>query len=351
MPPTPSVLAGDAAISLEFPFPDLPPPATWTEVADGVRWVRMPLPFALDHINLWLLRGPNGWTLVDTGLGNAATRALWDTLLPHHTPLEQLVVTHYHPDHFGQAGWFVREFGLPLLMTEAEYLTAHAVYENTSGYSPSMLREVFGAHGLPEETLAALEARPSGYRNIVAEPPRQFRRMTHGDVIRLGDHEWRVIIGYGHAPEHASLYCEALRVVISGDMLLPKISTNVSVWSTEPEGDPVRQFLTSIRAYLDLPADTLVLPSHGLPFRGIAPRVAQLANHHEERLAELRAACAVPRTAAEIVPVLFRRQLDVHQMFFAVGEAIAHLNHLMHRGVLERTLGPDGVYRFADIQH
>jgi glyoxylase-like metal-dependent hydrolase (beta-lactamase superfamily II) len=150
--------------------------------------------------------------------------------------------------------------------------------------------------------------------------------MTHGDVIRLGDHEWRVIIGYGHAPEHASLYCEALRVVISGDMLLPKISTNVSVWSTEPEGDPVRQFLTSIRAYLDLPADTLVLPSHGLPFRGIAPRVAQLANHHEERLAELRAACAVPRTAAEIVPVLFRRQLDVHQMFFAVGEAIAHLD-------------------------
>jgi glyoxylase-like metal-dependent hydrolase (beta-lactamase superfamily II) len=344
---TTTASAPAAAPALQYPFAAPPGTGTWTEVADGVRWIRMPLPFALDHINLWLLRGPNGWTIVDSGFNAPATRDAWAQILPHHTPLEQLVVTHYHPDHMGHAGWFVRTHGLPLTMTEAEYLTAHALCEGTSGYGPGALRTVYGMHGLPEETLVALEARPTSYRNVVTEPPHQFRRMTHGDVMRLGDHDWRVIVGYGHSPEHASLYCDALRIVISGDMLLPKISTNVSVWSTQPEGDPVRQFLTSIRAYLDLPEDTLVLPSHGLPFRGIAQRVAQLTLHHEERLAELLAACDQPRTAAEIVPVLFRRPLDTHQTFFAVGEAIAHLNHLMHRGKLERMLGPDGVYRFA----
>lgn len=344
---TTAASAPAAAPALQYPFAAPPAIARWTEIADGVRWVRMPLPFALDHINLWLLRGPNGWTVVDSGFKSDATRDAWEALLPHHAPLEQLVVTHYHPDHFGQAGWFVRTHGVPMTMTEAEYLTAHALYEGTSGYGPEALRSVYGTHGLAEETLVALEARPTGYRNVVTEPPRQFRRMVHGDVLRLGDHEWQVIVGYGHAPEHASLYCAALRLLISGDMLLPKISTNVSVWSTQPDGDPVRQFLGSIRAYLDLPDDTLVLPSHGLPFRGIALRVAQLAAHHEDRLGELLAACDQPRTAAEIVPVLFRRPLDTHQTFFAVGEAIAHLNHLMHRGALERVLGPDGVYRFA----
>jgi glyoxylase-like metal-dependent hydrolase (beta-lactamase superfamily II) len=344
---TTAASAPAAAPALQYPFAAPPGTGTWTEIAEGVRWIRMPLPFALDHINLWLLRGPNGWTIVDSGFNAPATRDAWAQILPHHAPLEQLVVTHYHPDHMGHAGWFVRTHGLPLTMTEAEYLTAHALYEGTSGYGPEALRGVYGMHGLPEETIVALEARPTSYRHVVTEPPRQFRRMTHGDVLRLGNHDWQVIVGYGHSPEHASLYCEALRIVISGDMLLPKISTNVSVWSTQPEGDPVRQFLTSIRAYLDLPEDTLVLPSHGLPFRGIAPRVAQLTLHHEERLAELLAACDQPRTAAEIVPVLFRRPLDTHQTFFAVGEAIAHLNHLMHRGKLERMLGPDGVYRFA----
>lgn len=343
-------VADDPATALRYPWSAAPEPGTWIEVADGVRWVRMPLPFALDHINLWQLRGPNGWTLVDTGYDGAPTREAWDRLLPQHTPLEQLLVTHYHPDHFGLAGWFVETHGLPLYMTEAEYLTAHALYENTSGYGPEALRRVFAAHGLDDAMLTALEARPTSYRNVITEPPQQFRRIHHGDVLRLGDHDWRVIVGHGHAPEHASLYCEALKVLISGDMLLPKISTNVSVWSTEPEGDPVGQFLRSLRAYLDLPADTLVLPSHGLPFRGIAPRVAALEQHHADRLAELLAACDTPRTAAEIVPVLFRRKLDVHQTFFAVGEAIAHLNHLMHRGAVERTLGTDRVYRFTAIR-
>lgn len=332
---------------LSFPFAEAPATARWVEITPDVHWVRMPLPFALDHINLWLLRGPKGWTLVDCGYHSKETRAAWETLLPAHAPLEQIVVTHYHPDHIGQGGWMVREFGVPFHMTEAEYLTAHALYESTSGYGNEGLQALYASHGLAADKIEVLKQRPTGYRNVITEPPRTFRRILHGDVLRLGFHDWQVIAGFGHSPEHASLYCEALGLLISGDMLLPKISTNVSVWSTEPEGDPVGQFLRSIRDFEALPGGTLVLPSHGMPFRGIVPRVAALHQHHEERLAELVTACAQPMTAAGVVPVLFRRPLDTHQLFFAMGESIAHLNHLLARGRVERTKGADGVFRFT----
>ncbi|MBI1395406.1 MAG: MBL fold metallo-hydrolase [Betaproteobacteria bacterium] len=331
---------------LSFPYPDAPAPAEWVALAEDVRWIRMPLPFALNHINLWLLRGDAGWTVVDTGINTDKTRKAWQVLLETHAPIEQIVITHYHPDHFGQAGWFVGTRDVPMLMTEAEYLTAHALFESTSGYDSDNLRPLYGAHGLDEERLDAVTTRPTSYRNVISPPPRTFRRIMHGDRLRLGLHEWEVIVGHGHAPEHASLYSRELGMLISGDMLLPKISTNVSVWSTQPDGDPVAQFLSSIRAYAGLPDDTLVLPSHGLPFRGIKARVRALEDHHAERLEELVAACSEPRTAAEIVPVLFRRELDVHQLFFAMGEAIAHLNYLFHRGRVRRTVGSDGAYRF-----
>lgn len=332
---------------LSYPFPEPPSPGLWVDVDADVRWIRMPLPFALNHINLWLLRGEDGWTVVDTGLASEPTREAWHKLLPHHTPLEKLVVTHYHPDHFGQAGWFVRDHRLPLYMTEAEYLTAHACYESTSGYGTEGLAALYKAHGLDSERLAALMVRPTSYRHVITPPPTSFRRIVHGQTLVLGRHAWRVIVGHGHAPEHASLYCEERRLLISGDMLLPKISTNVSVWSTEPDGDPVGQFLCSLRALTELPDDTLVLPSHGLPFRGIRARVAALEAHHAERLGALKDACAEPRTAAEIVPVLFSRALDVHQLFFAMGEAIAHLNHLHQRGEVSRVLDDAGTYRFC----
>ena len=331
---------------MSFPHPVVPEPGQWLEIHPDVRWIRMPLPFALNHINLWLLRGPRGWTIVDTGYNSSATRQAWEQLLPHHPDLEQVLVTHYHPDHLGQAGWFAREFGLPVLMTEAEYLTGHAAYEGTSGFGPEGLAALYRCHGLDAERIAAVTARPTGFRNAITPPPTTYRRISHGDVLRLGHHEWRVMVGHGHAPEHASLYCEALGLLISGDMLLPKISTNTSVPATQPETDPVGQFLSAIRAYTTLPADTLVLPSHGLPFRGIEARVQALEAHHRDRLDEVLGACVEPRTAAEIMPVLFRRELDIHQLFFAMGEAIAHLNHLFQHGRVTRTIGPDGVHRF-----
>jgi glyoxylase-like metal-dependent hydrolase (beta-lactamase superfamily II) len=357
--PTPATRAGGrpmnaslpAAIrALSYPWSAAPPPGVAREVAADVWWLRMPLPFALDHVNLWLCRDRDGWVQIDTGLGDAATRALWERHFRTtfgNRPLVGVIATHYHPDHVGNAAWLAARWGCPVTMAEAEYLTAHAVAEERAGYGAQATCALFRSHGLGAPDLSALAARGNSYRSGVPELPHCHQRLLADEQIAIGAHRWRMLPGHGHSPEHAALYCSELGVLISGDMLLPKISTNVSVWPVEPDGDPLRLFLASLERFEGLPADTLVLPSHGLPFVGIPARVEALREHHSARLAEVEAAAlAAPVTAAEVVPVLFRRRLDVQQKLFAMGEAIAHLNHLWRAGRLERA-AVDGILHFS----
>lgn len=336
--------------TLEYPFPTPPRGDEALAVAPGVIWLRMPLPFALDHINLWLLADGNTWTQIDTGYGDAATRALWAS---HFTttlgdrPISRVIATHYHPDHLGNAAWLCQHFGCTVAMPQAEYLTAHAIANEHSGYGIAAISALFGAHGTSDEHVAEIEKRGNQYRRGVPELPFSFFRIQAGDEIAIGLNRWRIIPGHGHSPEHASLYCQSMGVCISGDMLLPKISTNVSVWPVEPEGDPLARFLASLEAFAALPPETLILPSHGLPFIGAGARVEQLRAHHAARLRELVEAADRPQSAADFVPVLFRRELDLQQRFFAMGEAIAHLNHLWREGRLERRIAGDGGVRFV----
>ena len=335
----------------EYPFADPPAPGATTEVAPGVHWLRMALPFQLDHINLWLLEDDDAWLLVDTGLGNDPTRAMWEKVFQEKIgakPVKRVLVTHYHPDHAGNAAWLCARTGAGLWMTRGEYLTVHAARHGAAGYSPEAQKGLFRANGLDEMQANALLARGGLYKKLVPDFPFSHRRLFEGERITIGRRGWKVIVGYGHAPEHASLHCEALNLLISGDMLLPRISTNVAVRPIDPWSNPLRLFLDSIRRYRDLPEDILVLPSHGLPFRGAHARIAQLEAHHAERLAELQSACAAsPRNAAQVLELLFRRKLDTSQIFFAMGEAIAHLHYLHYDGRLARSIGADGVARFA----
>ena len=335
----------------DYPFPNPPAPGTTSEVAPGVHWLRMALPFQLDHINLWLLEDHGSWLMIDTGLGNEPTRALWDRIFADKIgsrPVKRVLVTHYHPDHAGNAAWLCSRTGAELWMTRGEYLTVHAARHGAAGYSPEAQKELFCAHGLDEAQANALLARGGLYKTMVPDFPFSHRRLFEGERIMIGGRSWQVIVGYGHAPEHVSLHCAELNLLISGDMLLPRISTNVAVRPIDPWSNPLRLFLDSIRRYRDLPEDVLVLPSHGLPFRGAHARIAQLEAHHRERLAELQSACvAAPRAAAEVLEILFRRKLDTSQIFFAMGEAIAHLHYLYYEGQLARTVGADGVARFA----
>jgi glyoxylase-like metal-dependent hydrolase (beta-lactamase superfamily II) len=336
---------------LDYPHAAPPPPGETREVAPGVHWLRMPLPFALDHINLWLLEDGDALAIVDCGLGSDATRALWERIFAGFfkgRAASRVIATHLHPDHAGNAGWLTEHFGAPLVMSQADYLMAHAWRDQAAGFSVDALLAHLARHGLADERLAALAKRGNAYRRGVPDFPLAYRRIWDGDALAVGGREWRVIMGYGHAPEHVSLYCAEAGVLISGDMLLPRISTNISVNQVDPDGNPLALFLGSLRHLVArLPGDTLVLPSHGLPFRGMRERVAQLEEHHRLRLAELEDVCDEPRAAAEVIATLFRRKLDEHQTFFAMGEAIAHLNYLMHDGVLRRATGADGVVRFV----
>lgn len=336
--------------SLEYLFSEVPAPGSVKEIVPGVLWLRMPLPFALDHINLWALADGDGWTLVDCGLATDTTRELWSQILTgplNGRAVKRLIVTHCHPDHIGLAAWLCEKFQLQPWMTKSEYLHAHAVYHRIAGTDHATLRGWFERHGLDGSLLDALAAREDHYRRGVPALPGTFRRIKHGEQLPVGDHAWRVIVGHGHSPEHAALYCEKLGVLIAGDMLLPRISTNVSVWPTEPDGDPVGEFLASLALFDELPADTWVLPSHGVPFSGVAPRIAELRRHHQTRLDKLVEICGRPRTAAEVLPGLFPRKLDEYQLVFAMGETVAHLNYLMHRGALERVGAAGGVHRFV----
>jgi glyoxylase-like metal-dependent hydrolase (beta-lactamase superfamily II) len=336
--------------ALSYPFPEVPAPGTTVEVAPGVHWLSMPLPFALDHINLWLVNDDDGWTIVDTGIGNEPTRALWEQLLDRFKRVRRVVLTHYHPDHAGNAEWLCTRFGVELWTTQGEYLTAHAVRASAAGYTTEAVLKVFQRNGLDAAKHAAMSGRGNRYAQMVPGFPHSYRRIIDGDVVKIGRHDWRAIVGHGHAPEHLSLYCEALNVLIAGDMLLSTISTNVSVWSIDPEGDPLRLFLDSIARYRELPADVLVLPSHGKPFRGAHERVAQLEKHHRERFAELKQELQKgEKSAGELLPVLFRRPLDAHQTFFAMGEAIAHLHYLYYAGEAKRAAGSDGIMRYAAV--
>ena len=335
---------------LDYLYPDPPQPGEVLAVGPGVWWLRMPLPFALDHINLWLLEDGDGWTIVDTGISRPEVRELW--IRPFAgimagRPVKRVLVTHYHPDHMGLAHWLTERFEVPLWTSQAEFLTAHLVHARGAGFAADRLAAHYRAHGLDAVRIEALMARGNTYAAGVPELPAAFVRLREHALLDIGDHRWRVMVGHGHAPEHISLYCEELGIFIAGDQVLPRISTNVAVWATEPDGDPLADYLATLERFRSLPADTLGLPSHGLVFRGLRSRLQQLRDHHRERLDELLACCHRGVTAADMLPVLFRRKLDTTGVFFAMGEAIAHLNHLWWRGDVERVTDAEGVYRFA----
>ena len=323
--------------ALSFPFTQLPATGEVVPIVPGVGWLRMPLPFALNHINLWLLDdGAEGCAAVDTGFALDEVKLAWKSALEARH-LTRSIVTHGHPDHLGLAAWLEQEYGAPLWITQNEYTVAQLIIEQVGAYATQGMLDFFAENGLDEARLDGLRQRGNSFRKGVPQLPRRFRRIFDRDVLRIGDNDWRVIVGYGHAPEHASLYCEQLGILISGDMLLPRISTNVAVFSMTPYDDPLSRFLTSIACFLDLPEDTLVLPSHGRPFHGIHERVRQLHEHHASRCEQLLAHCTTPKTAAELIPVIFERDIpDPHQVMFAMGEAIAHLNLLETQGRLAR---------------
>ncbi|MCP5365896.1 MAG: MBL fold metallo-hydrolase [Hyphomicrobiales bacterium] len=322
------------------------------EVAPGVFWLRMPLPFALDHINLWLLRDGDGWVIVDTGIARDEVKAAWETIFAERLggdPVTKVIVTHFHPDHMGLAGWLVERFGTALWTTFSEWAFARLARAQQSDDVRDSFLDFYRQAGFDADMLAGVDRRRGHYAARVLAPPAAVNRLVDGHAVEIDGRSWQVMVGTGHSPEHACLYCADLGVLISGDQILPKISPNISLWPQEPLGDPLRLYLESLPRFAGLPADTLVLPSHNWPFRGLHGRLDELAHHHDARLAETLAACDAPRTGVDILRRLFRRQLDDHQLFFAVGESLAHLHFLEGQGKVRRDRRDDGVFVFTRV--
>jgi glyoxylase-like metal-dependent hydrolase (beta-lactamase superfamily II) len=309
------------------------------EVAPGVRWIRLPLPFRLNHINVWAVDDGEGWTLVDTGLRNEETVAAWEHLTaqgPLARPLTRVIVTHMHPDHIGMAGWLTRRYGVRLWISRLEYLMCRALVSDTSREAPADALRFYREAGWAPGAIESYQARFGNFGKHVYALPDSFHRLRDGDRVRIGAHDWEVVGGHGHSPEHCCLYCPELKLLISGDQVLPKISSNVSVHPTEPDANPMADWLESLDTLqARVPDDVLVLPAHNDCFHGLHVRLDHLRRGQHEALGRLRELLAEPKRVVDVFPALFRREIpdnDASQLGLATGEALACLNWLLQRG-------------------
>ena len=336
--------------ALAYPVPEPPKPGQAIEISPGILWARIPRPFRLDHINVYLIDDGEGWAVLDTGIGNDPTKAVWEALIAGPLagrPLTRLIVTHFHPDHIGLAGWLCERFDLPLLTSQTSYLTCANISLRPGALDAKPYRDFYLRHGLDAATTQRVATQGHGYLKMVSGLPPTFLRLVAGDQLTIGGRTFQVLTGNGHAPEQVMLYCPADKVFLAADQVLAKITPNISVWAVDPEGDPLGLYVRSLgELRAAIPADALVLPGHQLPFYGLHQRSDELIAHHEVRCAAIAAACrTAPRSAAELVPVLFSRALDPHQMSFAFSEVQAHINYMLRRGELAWVEGSDDVER------
>ncbi len=332
-----------------YPFEGVPETGAAREILPGVLWMRMPLPFVLNHINVYALEDGDGWTIVDTGARTGITATAWQELLSGPLggrPVRRVLVTHMHPDHIGMAGWLTRKFDCRLWITRLEYLLCRMLVADTGREAPEDGVVFYRRAGWSESALEQYRARFGGFGKGIYNLPDSYRRIRDGETIRIGAHDWKVVVGHGHSPEHACLHCDELKLLVSGDQVLPRITSNVSVFPTEPDADPLGDWLESLeRVERLVPDDVLVLPSHNEPFTGLHSRLRALANGHRIGLERLRRSLATPRRAIDVFGALFARKVgdDENLLNMATGESLAHLNYLVARGEARVVVDAAGV--------
>lgn len=315
-------------------------------IADGLFWLRMPLAGRLAAINLWALTDGDGWTIVDTGLRRPETAAAWRQAFVttlESRPVHRIIATHLHPDHTGMAGWLVQKQPARLWMTRLEYLTLQVLAGYTGEEAPAAAIDFYRQAGWNDEALDHYRARFGDFGKALYPPPDSFRALVDGQTLEIGERRWEVVVGSGHSPEHAMLWCREAGLLISGDQVLPEISANVSVHPLEPDANPLGDWLRSLRSIRDrIPDDVLVLPAHGKPFVGLHARIDALIGEHERNLARLLELLATPKRAIDVFPALFKREIRLSDLGLATGESLAHLAYLREQRLVHARRGDDG---------
>lgn len=344
--------------TLQFPCGPVPEAGTVREVAPGVFWLRMPLPLSLDHINLWAVEDGDGWAIIDTGMHTPETLQAWRRLLAADgplggRPLSRVLVTHMHPDHVGLAGWLTGEYGCELWMTFGEYMNCRVLVADSGREAPVEGIRFYTRAGWDAEAISNYRARFGGYGRQIYPLPQSYRRLMAGQQVRIGEHDWRVVVGSGHSPEHACFHCPALKLLIAGDQVLPGISPNVSVFPTEPLANPLQHWLDSLhRLRNEVPDDVLVLPAHNEPFQPLHARLDQLDGSHRRALDRLLNELArEPKRVVDVFGALFARPIDDSLLPLATGECLANLNYLLHQGRISVSEDTQGVawYRATGV--
>ncbi|UVE19546.1 MBL fold metallo-hydrolase [Pseudomonas sp. LS44] len=336
--------------ALSYPCGARPENGALGEIVPGVQWISMPLPFSLGAINLWVLADGEGYTLVDTGVNSDEAMSVWNQLLAGPLAgreLQRVLVTHMHPDHIGFAGWLTRRFGCRLWMTRLEYLSCRMLASDTGRAAPDDGVAFYRRAGWDESALNVYHSRFGNFGRMMSQLPDSYRRVCDGERLRIGEYEWEVVVGAGHSPEHACLYDAQRKLLISGDQVLPRISSNISVHPTEPDADPLAEWLASLDMLRQrVPADVLVLPAHNEPFHGLHVRLDQLGASIQRALERLRAGLQTPKRVVDTFALLFSRPIpfsDASMLSLATGESVAHLNYLLRRGEISRELDAEGV--------
>jgi len=332
---------------LTYPAFEIPAPGQGVEVAPGVLWLRLALPMALDHVNLYAIEDGAGWAIIDTGMSNAQTLEAWEEVLVgplKGRPVTQVICTHMHPDHIGMAGWLCERFDAPLLMSRLEYISARMMLGDEGKPAPHYGEIMYRAAGYSPEQLTYWRDNYGSFNRTVYPLPMTYTRLSEDDVLRIGGQDWRVVIGEGHSPEHVCLWRASDGVFISGDQILPRISSNISIWVTEPLADPLGDWLGALeRLKANLPSDLFVLPGHGEPFYGVTTRLEALLRGHEVALKRLERTLKTPSRAVDVFGALFARPIGDSVLSMATGEALAHLNYLERQGRIRRDRDAEGV--------
>jgi len=328
-------------------FDEIPDPGEMMKIADGVYWIRMPMPFVLDHINIVAIEDGDGWAILDTGLEQPETVKLWRALMAGPLmgrPITKVIITHMHPDHIGMAGWLTRRFDCRLWISRLEYLTCRTLLADTMRQAPQAGISFYTEAGWDKDQIEDYQTKFGNFGKFIHPMPDSFRRISEGDKITIGGREWQVLVGAGHSPEHACLYCPELKIFLSGDQVIPRISSNISVFPTEPDANPMLDWLKSLHHIRDsIPDDVLVVPSHKTCFYGLHHRVEELLAEHHGDFAKLKAALDKPKRAVDVFEYLFSREIGMDLLNMATGEAIADLNYLIAQGEVTRTVDDNGV--------